>query len=305
MAAEQPQPSAPPVAAAPAPPALDFTTDAEIVRVVVEGERLSYGYLYNPAFATEISQIDPLPHQRIAVYDHMLNQPRLRYGLFDDPGAGKTIMTGLYEREMIARGLVRRILIVPPAGLVGNWEREMNVLFSLPFRVVEGNEAKSGNPFIGPESNLVIVSVDTLRGSRMFARLQEPEVIPYDLVVFDECHKLGADREPDLRVRKTDRYKLAEALAGIQGLGPRWQLSWSPQHLLLLTATPHMGKDYPYYCLWRLMEPNVLATKEAFDAYPGRGPAAALHPPHQGGDGHAGRQAALSQAQIPTRSATT
>ena len=252
----------------PAPPALDFTTDAEIVRVVVEGERLSYGYLYNPAFATEISQIDPLPHQRIAVYDHMLNQPRLRYGLFDDPGAGKTIMTGLYEREMIARGLVRRILIVPPAGLVGNWEREMNVLFSLPFRVVEGNEAKSGNPFIGPESNLVIVSVDTLRGSRMFARLQEPEVIPYDLVVFDECHKLGADREPDLRVRKTDRYKLAEALAGIQGLGPRWQLSWSPQHLLLLTATPHMGKDYPYYCLWRLMEPNVLATKEAFDAYP-------------------------------------
>jgi superfamily II DNA or RNA helicase/DNA-binding XRE family transcriptional regulator len=250
------------------PPALDFTADPEIVRVVVEGHRLSYGHLYNPAFATEISQIDPLPHQRIAVYDHMLPQPRLRFALFDDPGAGKTIMTGLYDREMLARRLVHRILIVPPAGLVGNWEREMNVLFSLPFRVVEGNEAKSGNPFIGPESNLVIVSLDTLRGNRMFSRLQEPDVIPYDLVVFDECHKLAADREPDLRVRKTDRYKLAEALAGIQGLGPRWQLSWSPHHLLLLTATPHMGKDYPYYCLWRLLEPNVLATKEAFDAYP-------------------------------------
>ena len=79
------------------PPALDFTADPEIVRVVVEGERLSYGHLYNPTFATEISQIDPLPHQRIAVYDHMLPQPRLRYGLFDDPGAGKTIMTGLYN----------------------------------------------------------------------------------------------------------------------------------------------------------------------------------------------------------------
>ena len=144
----------------------------------------------------------------------------------------------------------------------------MNVLFSLPFRVVEGNEAKSDNPFIGPDSNLVIVSVDTLRGGRMFSRLQEPEVIPYDLVVFDECHKLAADREPDLRVRKTDRYKLAEALAGIQGLGPRWQLTWSPQHLLLLTATPHMGKDYPYYCLWQLLEPNVLSTTEAFDAFP-------------------------------------
>jgi superfamily II DNA or RNA helicase/DNA-binding XRE family transcriptional regulator len=250
------------------PPALDFTADPEIVRVVVEGERLSYGHLYNPAFATEISQIDPLPHQRIAVYDHMLTQPRLRFGLFDDPGAGKTIMTGLYNREMLARRLVRRIIIVPPAGLVGNWEREMNVLFSLPFRVIEGSEAKSSNPFIGPASNLVIVSVDTLRGNRMFSRLQEPEVIPYDLVVFDECHKLAADREPDLRVRKTDRYKLAEALAGIQGLGPRWQLTWSPQHLLLLTATPHMGKDYPYYCLWRLLEPNVLSTAEAFDAFP-------------------------------------
>ena len=125
-----------------APPALDFTTDSEIVRVVVEGERLSYGHLYNPTFATEISQIDPLPHQRIAVYDHMLPQPRLRYGLFDDPGAGKTIMTGLYNREMLARRLIRRILIVPPAGLLGNWEREMNVLFSLPFRVVEGGKAQ-------------------------------------------------------------------------------------------------------------------------------------------------------------------
>jgi len=250
------------------PPALDFTADPEIVRVVVEGERLSYGHLYNPAFATEFSQIDPLPHQRIAVYDHMLTQPRLRYGLFDDPGAGKTIMTGLYNREMLARRLIRRVLIVPPAGLVGNWEREMNVLFSLPFRVVEGSEAKSSNPFIGPHSNLLIVSVDTLRGSRMFSRLQDPEVIPYDLVVFDECHKLSADREPDLRVRKTDRYKLAEALAGVQGLSPRWQLTWSPQHLLLLTATPHMGKDYPYYCLWRLLEPNVLSTAEAFDAFP-------------------------------------
>lgn len=249
-------------------PMLDFTTDPEVVRVVVEGERLSYGHLYNPAFATEISQIDPLPHQRIAVYDHMLPQPRLRYGLFDDPGAGKTIMTGLYTREMLARRLIRRVLIVPPAGLVGNWEREMNILFSLPFRVVEGNEAKSDNPFIGPNSNLVIVSVDTLRGGRVFARLQEPDVMPYDLVVFDECHKLSADREPDLRVRKTDRYKLAEALAGIQGLSPRWQLAWSPQHLLLLTATPHMGKDYPYYSLWRLLEPNVLSTAEAFDAFP-------------------------------------
>ena len=88
---------------------------------MVEGERLSYGHLYNPAFATEISQIDPLPHQRIAVYDHMLPSLGFATVCLMIP-AGKTIMTGLYDREMLARRLVRRVLIVPPAGLLGNWD---------------------------------------------------------------------------------------------------------------------------------------------------------------------------------------
>ncbi len=86
------------------PPPISIAADAEILRTVVEGERLTYGYLFNPAFATEISQIDPLPHQRIAVYDHMLRQARLRFLLADDAGAGKTIMTGLYICEMRVRG---------------------------------------------------------------------------------------------------------------------------------------------------------------------------------------------------------
>ena len=249
-------------------PVLDFTTPAEIVRIVAEGERLAYGYLYNPAFASEASSIDPLPHQRIAVYDYMLDQPRLRFLLADDAGAGKTIMAGLYIREMLARRLIRRVLIVPPAGLVSNWEREMHTLFSLPFRVVAGSEAKSGNPFQGLDSNLLIVSMDTLAGEKMFGRLQEPDVHPYDLVIFDESHKLAADRQPDFTVRKTDRYKLAEALAGVRTDDERWQLAWGARHLLLLTATPHMGKDYPYYCLWRLLEPETLATFDAFSAYP-------------------------------------
>ncbi len=94
---------------------IDFTSDPEVVRLVVEGERLSYGHLFNPAFATEISMIEPLPHQRIAVYDHMMQQPRLRFLLADDAGAGKTIMTGLYIREMLTRRLISPILIVPPA----------------------------------------------------------------------------------------------------------------------------------------------------------------------------------------------
>ncbi len=247
---------------------IDFTSDPEVVRLVVEGERLTYGYLFNPAFATEISMIEPLPHQRIAVYDHMMQQPRLRFLLADDAGAGKTIMTGLYIREMLTRRLISRVLIVPPAGLVGNWEHEMHSLFNLPFTIVVGNDARSGNPFTGPQSDLLIVSVDTLRGDSMFSRLQEAEVIPYDLVIFDEAHKLAADREADFRVRKTDRYRLAETLAGIPNEDPRWELSWSCHHLLLLTATPHMGKDFPYYCLWRLLEPDALSTIDAFNAYP-------------------------------------
>src|SRR6266702_3313742 len=247
---------------------IDFSANPEVVRTVVEGERLTYGHLFNPAFATEISLIDPLPHQRIAVYEHMLKQTRLRFLLADDAGAGKTIMAGLYIREMLARRLLHRVLIVPPAGLVGNWEREMRTLFSLPFRVVAGSEARAGNPFVGLESSLLIISVDTFSGDHMFSRLQESTVEPYDLVIFDEAHKLSADREPDFSVRKTDRYLLAEALAGIARGEPRWQLEWSCRHLLLLTATPHMGKDFPYYCLWRLLEPEVLSTVDAFHDYP-------------------------------------
>ncbi len=251
------------------PPAiLDFTAQPDIVKVLAEGERLSFGHLMNPAFATEISSIDPLPHQRIAVYDHMLKQPRLRFLLADDAGAGKTIMSGLYIREMLSRRLLRRILIVPPAGLVGNWRRELLTLFNLPFRIVTGPDARADNPFQGDAGDRVIVSVDTMASPRVFARLREPTVVPYDLVIFDEAHKLAADRGNDLRIRKTDRYCLAEAIAGVQSNNDHWRLGWSAHHLLFLTATPHMGKSYPYYALWRLLEPEMLATPDAFDEFP-------------------------------------
>ena len=247
---------------------LDFSADPEVVSALAEAHRLAYGHLFNPTFASETSLIDPLPHQRLAVYEHMLQQSPLRFLLADDAGAGKTIMTGLYVREMLARRLIHRILIVPPAGLVGNWEREMRTLFRLQFRVVSGADARAGNPFIGPDSQLIIVSVDTLAGERMFAHLRDGATEPYDLVVFDEAHKLSADRQPDFRVRKTERYRLAEALAGAGPDSARWELPWSAQHLLLLTATPHMGKDSPYYFLWRLLLPDALSTYEAFERFP-------------------------------------
>ena len=243
---------------------LDFSADANAVSTVAEAHRLAYGHLFNPSFATETSRIDPLPHQRIAVYEHMLQQSPLRFLLADDAGAGKTIMTGLYVREMLSRQLIRRVLIVPPAGLVGNWKSEMWNLFRLQFRIISGSDTLSGNPFLGPESDLLIVSIDTLAGDRLFGQLKDPRTDAYDLVVFDEAHKLSANRQPDFRVRKTGRYKLAEAIAGGGADSEQWALPWSARHLLLLTATPHMGKDHPYYFLWRLLLPDTLATYDAF-----------------------------------------
>jgi SNF2 family DNA or RNA helicase/DNA-binding XRE family transcriptional regulator len=247
---------------------LDFTADSEAIKILAEGERLSFGHMINPTFATEISSIDPLPHQRIAVYEHMLRQPRLRFLLADDAGAGKTIMSGLYIREMLSRRLLGRVLIITPAGLVGNWQNELSRLFNLNFRIVTGSDFRFGNPFSGENSDLLIISIDTLATTRAFSRLKDDNIVPYDLVIFDEAHKLSASRGADLRVKKTDRYALAEAIAGVKDIADEWKLGWSAHHLLLLTATPHMGKDYPYYALWRLLDPETLSTPEAFAEYP-------------------------------------
>ena len=262
--------------ASPSAAKLDFAGNPEAISAVAEAVRLSHGHQFNPAFATEISRIDPLPHQRIAVYERMLPQQPLRFLLADDAGAGKTIMTGLYVREMLSRGRIRRVLVVPPAGLVGNWERELRTLFRLPFRIVSSagaprsaaDRAAAANPFRGPGSDLAIVSLDTLTGERTFDALRQPGVPPYDLVVFDEAHKLSVVRQQH-GVRKRRRYELAEALAGCAGPASRYAgLRWSAQHLLLLTATPHMGRDTPYHYLWRLLDPRVFATGEAFRRFP-------------------------------------
>lgn len=253
------------------PQTVDFMGDGMAVRAMVEGDRLAFGHLANPAFATEVSKIDPLPHQRIAVYEHMLKQPRLRFLLADDAGAGKTIMTGLYIREMLARRLIQRILIIPPAGLVGNWQNELRELFGMEFAVITGADlaARNTNSFsTGANADRVICSVDTMRGERAFSRLAEAGVAPYELVVFDEAHKLSARQDPDFTVRRSARYELAEALAGVPNRKHEWNLGWSARHLLLLTATPHMGKDYPFFALWKLLDPQTFSTIDAFQAMP-------------------------------------
>ena len=251
-----------PTAAAGVAP-MDFAGDPEAVLAVADALRLSFGHQFNPAFAIETSRIDPLLHQRFAVYERMLKQDPLRFLLADDAGAGKTIMTGLYVREMLSRGRLKRVLIVPPAGLVGNWRRELQTLFRLDFRIVTGADARGSNPFRGAGSDRVIVSMDTLAGETMFEALRRAGGPAYDLVVFDEAHKLGV-RERGVRVERTLRYKLAEALAvGADSGSAFGGLGWTARHLLLLTATPHMGKSLPYAWLWRLLDADAFGAVEA------------------------------------------
>ena len=247
---------------------LDFGGDPLKIRALIHALRLRHGIAQNPEFASETALIDPLPHQQLAVYDHMLKQDPLRFLLADDAGAGKTIMTGLYIRTLLFRQRIRRILIVSPAGLVGNWRSEMEQLFQLEFHIVGGANAKKGNPFVGPESDLLIASIDSLGGSNLFGQLQSREVEPYELAVFDEAHKLSFRFKGNGQMERSRRYRLAEALAGVQVKSERWCLPWSSHNLLLLTATPHMGRNDAYYGLWRLLLPDSLSNREAFEQFP-------------------------------------
>ena len=259
-----------PVEARPQRLSLTFGADPDAVSAVAEAARLSSGHVSSPTFATEISLIDPLPHQRVAVYDSILPHWPIRFLLADDAGAGKTIMAGLSIRELLSRRLVRRVLIVPPAGLVGNWQRELANLFRIQAKVVRGKDAARSNPFIGAEADFAVCSIDTLRSRNARNRLRDAgqEGHAYDLVIFDEAHKLSANQDADASVRKTDRYRLAEVLAGIVPDDPEWDLGWAPQSIMLLTATPHMGKAYPYFALWRLLDPDAISTPEALQAFP-------------------------------------
>ena len=244
-----------------------FRGDPEMVRLVAEAYRLQHAYLFNPVFATETSLIDLLPHQLAAVYGvlptgdnpqgypGMLDHPRLRFLLADDAGAGKTIMAGLVIREMLLRRMAQRVLVVAPAGLVGNWEAELRRLFGLRFRILSSSDVTGDyNPFDDPRCSMAIVSVDTLARERM--RTACAAASPYDLVVFDEAHKLSAWQETDLTVGKSLRYRAAEMIA-LQG-----------RHLLLMTATPHMGKDDRYFFLWRLLEPELFSTPASLHRLP-------------------------------------
>ena len=217
-----------------------FDGDGEAFQLTAEAKRIDLAFLFDPMMAVHTSNVDPLPHQITAVYESMLPRQPLRYVLADDPGAGKTIMAGLYIRELIMRADARRILIVSPGSLVEQWRDELFEKFGLEFRVFNsGLEAgsPSGNAF--EDCDQIVVRLDQMaRNEELQAKLC---AAGWDLVVFDEAHKLSAHYFGS-KLEKTGRFRLAE------------ELGKHTRHLLLMTATPHNGKDEDFQLFLSLLD---------------------------------------------------
>jgi len=121
-----------------------FGGDGRLLRLALQAYALGIAYEFDPYFGLSISRVDPLPHQLEAVYDYLLKLARVRFLLADDAGAGKTIMAGLLIRELELRGLAERILVVCPANLAFQWQRELKEKFDTKFLVLKGQESPTG-----------------------------------------------------------------------------------------------------------------------------------------------------------------
>jgi superfamily II DNA or RNA helicase len=206
--------------------------DANPFRLGIEALRLQLAFEYDPFFSLSIARVDPLPHQLEAVYDYFMRLPRIRFLLADDPGAGKTIMAGLLLKELKVRGLVKRTLIITPASLSFQWQRELKDKFRENFEVIRSDVLRANygsNPW--QEKDQVVTSVSWV--SRIPDAKESLLRSRWDLIIVDEAHKMSAAS----RDKKTLAYQLGEALSGMT------------DHFLLMTATPH--KDDPEnFCLF-------------------------------------------------------
>lgn len=219
-----------------------FDVGGDKMRLVSEAYRIQLAHLFDPYLAVHTSAIDPLPHQISAVYEEMLPRLPLRYVLADDPGAGKTIMTGLLLKELIIRGDLRRCLIVAPGNLCEQWQDELYSKFHLRFELLTNDRLESavtGNAFV--ETNYAIARLDKL--SRNEELQQKLKVSEWDLIVCDEAHKMSASFWGG-DVRYTKRFLLGKLLSGLT------------RHFLLLTATPHNGKEEDFQLFMSLVDPD-------------------------------------------------
>ncbi|WP_298105937.1 helicase-related protein [Bradyrhizobium sp.] len=217
-----------------------FDGDGAAFQLSCEAKRIDLAFLFDPMMAVHSSNVEPLPHQITAVYESLLPRQPLRFVLADDPGAGKTIMAGLYIRELIMRADSHRILIVAPGSLVEQWRDELFEKFGLEFHIYSSlleQASPSGNPF--DDYARLIVRLDQLSRNE---ELQDKLCAPgWDLAVFDEAHKLSAHYFGS-KLEKTGRFRFAEKL----GVHVR--------HLLLMTATPHNGKEEDFQLFLSLLD---------------------------------------------------
>jgi superfamily II DNA or RNA helicase len=212
-------------------------------RLAAEAHRIRLAFQYDPHFAVSVSQVDPLPHQMDAVYTHLLTQPRIRFLIADDPGAGKTIMAGLTVKELKFRGLIERTLIITPANLTDQWRRELHDKFGETFTVINrGTVSASYGRNVWEDSPQCIASVDFV--ARQDDILNMIRDVHWDLVVVDEAHKMAAYRY-GTKVNKTQRYILGEFLRD------------HTDHYLFLTATPHKGDPDNFALLLQLLDQDL------------------------------------------------
>jgi len=218
-----------------------FDADGELLRLVTEANRIKLAHHFDPYLAIHTSLVQPLPHQITAVYGEMLPRQPLRFLLADDPGAGKTIMSGLLIKELIARGDLERCLVVAPGGLVEQWQDELGDKFNLEFDILSRDmieNSRSGNPF--NDRNHLIARLDMLaRNEELQEKLKRSQ--EWDLIISDEAHRMSASYFGN-EVKFTKRYQLGQKLGQIC------------RHLLLMTATPHNGKEADFQLFMALLD---------------------------------------------------
>lgn len=220
---------------------LSFTGEGRLLQTALQAYSLGIAYEFDPYFGLSLSRVDPLPHQIEAVYEHLLKTPRVRFLLADDAGAGKTIMAGLLIRELKLRGIIERILVVCPANLSFQWQRELREKFDEKFLVFKGRDIRDQfgvNQWM--EQTQVITSLDLAKRDDILPGLRQ---VHWDLVIIDEAHRMSARDES----HKSQRYRLGELLRD------------STDHILLLTATPHKGDPKNFTLFLELLDQDVYA----------------------------------------------
>jgi superfamily II DNA or RNA helicase len=214
--------------------------DNSLLRVVSEAYRIHLAHLFDPRLAVHTSLIEPLPHQITAVYGEMIPRQPLRFLLADDPGAGKTIMAGLFIKELIVRGDVRRCLICAPGSLTEQWQDELWTKFQLRFEILTRDKIEAshtGNPF--QDYDRMIIRLDQVaRDDDLKISLQNSD---WDLIICDEAHKMSASFFGN-ELKETKRYKLGKTLSSVA------------RHFLLMTATPHNGKEEDFQLFMALLD---------------------------------------------------